>query len=65
MVGVGSKSVTSPAEAADAIRAAIKVDDSGKNGGVALRVMRDGHTGFVAVSPATSGTVDDGDNTQG
>ena len=50
VVGVGTKPVGSPAEAVAAIRGA------GRDGkGVALRVMRDGRSRFVAVPPAAEG----------
>ena len=46
VLGVGSKAVSSPNEAVTAIRAA------GRNGQtVALRILRDGQSGFVAVKP--------------
>jgi len=44
IVGVGNKKVSDPEEAVGAIRSAVKGDKA-----VALRVMRDGHTAFVAV----------------
>ncbi len=44
LVGVGSKAVNNPAEAADTIRAARR---DGK--AVALRVLRDGQPRFVAI----------------
>jgi serine protease Do len=45
VVGVGSKPVTSPDEAVKAIRGATK----GKHATLALRILRDGHTTYVAV----------------
>ncbi len=50
VVGVGNKTVTSPSQAVEAIRGATR---DGK--GVALRVVRDGHARFVAVSPTSEG----------
>ncbi len=50
IVGVGSRGVANPAEAVSAIR---KAAQDGK--AVALRVMRDGHTGFVAVDMTKGG----------
>jgi len=47
IVGVGNKAVTSPEDAVGAIRQSA---EAGRT--VALRVMRDGHTAFVAVDPA-------------
>jgi serine protease Do len=44
IVGVGNKKVSDPEQAVGAIRAAAKDDKA-----LALRVMRDGHTAFVAV----------------
>ncbi len=49
VLGVGAKSVSSPDEAASAIRAAAH---GGR--GLALRVLRNGHAAFVAVKPANS-----------
>ncbi len=53
VMGVGTKAVTSPEEAVGAIRQSTQAGHT-----VALRVMRDGHTAFVAVNPAadSSGT---------
>ena len=59
IVGIGNHAVATPEEAANAIRSAVK---DGKS--VALRVMRDGRTAFVAVDPshrATEGGSDDND----
>ena len=50
VVGVGTKTVSSAQEAATAIRSATQ---DGK--AVALRVLRNGQTAFVAVTPATNG----------
>ena len=50
VVGVGNKTIGSPGEAVNAIRGATR---DGK--GVALRVVRDGHARFVAVSPTSEG----------
>lgn len=50
LVGVGAKPVTTPSDAASAIRTATQ---DGK--GVALRIMRDGQARFVAVSPSAEG----------
>ncbi len=47
ILGVGSQLVGSPHDAANAVHAALKHDQS-----VALRILRDGHDAFVAVSPA-------------
>ncbi len=53
IVGVGSETVASPADAATAIRSAVHKDHV-----VALRIMRDGQTAFVAIdmskAPASS-----------
>ena len=49
ILGVGQASVSSPDQAAHAIKDAIK---GGKS--VALRVLREGHTTFVAVDPSKS-----------
>ncbi len=49
VVGIGSKSVANPQEAADAIASA-----TSNGGAAALRVMRNGNTMFVAVAPDTS-----------
>jgi serine protease Do len=46
---VGSQTVGSPREAVNAVHAALKTDQS-----VALRILRDGHGVFVAVSPSGS-----------
>ena len=46
---VGNQAVASPREAVDAVHAALKTDQT-----VALRIMRDGHGVFVAVSPSGS-----------
>jgi serine protease Do len=51
VVGVGTKPVTSPQEAVSAIREARENADT-----VALRVLRDGHTAFVAVQSPKAGT---------
>jgi serine protease Do len=48
VVGVGAKAVASAAEAAQAIGSALG-QGAQPNGGLALRIMRDGHTAFVAV----------------
>ncbi|MFL5333336.1 MAG: PDZ domain-containing protein, partial [Geminicoccaceae bacterium] len=50
IVGVGTKPVASPDDAVRAIRSASR----GDNGALALRIVRDGKPGFVAVSPAGS-----------
>jgi len=50
IVGVGTESVNSPAQAARAIR-----QETGKHHAVALRVFRDGRTMFVAVGTGKSG----------
>ena len=47
IVGVGSRSVGSPDEAAKAIRSAAKKDQA-----VALRIMREGRSAFVAIDMA-------------
>lgn len=47
IVGVGGKPVASPQEAVQAIRSASGKDDTA----IALRIVRDGHAAFVAVSP--------------
>ncbi len=44
IIGVGSKTVASPGEAVSAIHAAVRHDHA-----VALRILRDGQTAFVAV----------------
>ncbi|MBN8890159.1 MAG: Do family serine endopeptidase [Rhodospirillales bacterium] len=51
ILGVGNHAVGSPAEAVKAIHGATQ---SGK--AVALRVMRDGHTAYVAIDPAKHGS---------
>ena len=51
IVGVGSKAVTSPEEAVKAIHAASKA----KDGALALRIIRDGQTAFVAVTLTQNG----------
>ena len=50
ILGVGSRAVTTPAEAASRIRQAMKSGDN-----VALRVMRDGRAGYVAVETPHAG----------
>ncbi len=50
ILGVGSHLVATPRDAANAVHAALKNDQT-----VALRIMRDGHGTFVAVSPTASG----------
>ncbi len=50
ILGVGSRAVTTPAEAAGRIRQAVK---AGEN--VALRVLRDGRAGYVAVETPSAG----------
>jgi len=50
ILGVGSRAVTTPAEAASRIRQAVKSGDN-----VALRVMRDGRAGYVAVETPQAG----------
>jgi serine protease Do len=50
ILGVGSRAVTTPAEAASRIRQAVKAGDN-----VALRVMRDGRAGYVAVETPSAG----------
>jgi serine protease Do len=45
IVGVGAQAVNSPGQVADAIRKAARQDHA-----VALRVVRDGQTAFVALS---------------
>jgi serine protease Do len=50
ILGVGGKTVATPEEAVTAIREA-----AGRKGTMALRVMRDGRTGFVAVDMAEAG----------
>ena len=55
LVGVGNKAVASPEEASAAIRAATS---SGK--AVALRIMRDGNTAYVAVAPESGAASDQG-----
>jgi len=54
IVGVGDKKVSDPEQAAGAIRAAAKDDKA-----VALRVMRDGHTAFVAVDLSQASAAND------
>jgi serine protease Do len=55
IVGVGEHAVNSPEEAAKAIRASTK-----ENHAVALRVLRDGHTAFVAIDTSKGNTTDNG-----
>ena len=50
ILGVGSRTVATPAEAASRIRQAVKSGDN-----VALRVMRDGRAGYVAVETPNAG----------
>ena len=47
ILGIGSQLVSSPRDAVTAVHAALKHDQS-----VALRILRDGHDAFVAVSPS-------------
>ena len=58
VVGVGNRSVGSAEEAAGAIRDALHdgSDAKGADQALALRVMRDGHTAFVAVDTSAVGT---------
>ena len=49
IVGVGDKSITSPAEATREIRDSLKASQA-----VALRIVRDGQASFVVVSPSES-----------
>jgi serine protease Do len=49
IVGVGDKSITSPAEATRAIRESLKTSQA-----VALRIVRDGQATFVVLSPSDS-----------
>ncbi len=51
IVGVGSKAVGSPDEAVKAIRGAM----GGKDKAVALRVLRNGQSAFIAVNPSGAG----------
>ena len=55
VIGVGDKAVSSPSEAVSAIHAATS---GGK--ATALRIMRDGNTVFVAVTPANNNSSDNG-----
>ncbi len=55
ILGVGSQLVSSPREAVTAVHAALKHDQS-----VALRILRDGHDAFVAVSPSNPDATGDG-----
>ena len=55
LIGVGNKPVSSPDEAVAAIRAGTS---EGK--AVALRIMRDGNTAYVAVAPERSGPAEQG-----
>jgi S1-C subfamily serine protease len=50
IVGVGNQKVTSPAEAARLVHEALS-----KNHAVALRIMHDGQTVFVAIEPGKDG----------
>ena len=50
ILGVGSRAVSSPAEAVSHIRQAVKAGDN-----VALRVLRDGRAGYVAVEAPNAG----------
>ncbi len=54
IIGVGSKTITSPGEAANAIHAAVRNDHA-----VALRILRDGQTTFVAVDMGKGQTSSD------
>ncbi len=51
IVGVGNQAVSSPREAVNAVHASLKNDQS-----VALRILRDGQSVFVAVSPDGAGS---------
>ena len=53
ILGVGQHAVASPEQVAHAIRDALKRGHS-----VALRVLRDGHTSYVAVDPGKSAESD-------
>jgi serine protease Do len=57
IVGVGAKSVSTADEAAGAIRAATRASGNNADGeqAVALRVMRAGRTGYVAVDTSALG----------
>jgi len=57
IVGVGDKAVDGPESAVKAIRAATK-DQAGKNGALALRIIRDGQAAFVAVTLNDAGNGD-------
>jgi serine protease Do len=57
IIGVGDKSVTTPAEATREIRDSLK-----NNQAVALRIIRDGQPAFVAVSPSQSDQSSSNDN---
>ncbi len=54
IIGVGSEAIASPGEAAKAIHAAVRKDHA-----VALRILRDGQTAFVAVD-MSKGASDEG-----
>jgi serine protease Do len=56
IVGVGTKPVASPDEAVRAIRSASREGDKA----LALRILRDGRSAFVAVSPAAQVSEDQG-----
>jgi serine protease Do len=59
IVGVGDKSVSSPAEATKEIRDSLKSSQA-----VALRIVRDGQATFVVVSPSESDQSAGGDEDQ-
>jgi serine protease Do len=56
LLGIGGKKIGNPREAAESIGAATKSRQP-----VALQVMRDGHTQFVAVNPKAADTGDGND----
>jgi serine protease Do len=64
VVGVGSKTVASAEEAATAIGTVLGADGSSGKSGLALRILREGHSAFVAVDLTRQDTVPSGtDNT--
>ena len=60
LIGVGSHAVASAEDAARAIREQLATGDKNRTLALALRVVRDGHTAFVAVDTSKVGTATGG-----
>jgi serine protease Do len=60
LIGVGTRSISSPDEAVQAIRNATK-SGSGDSSSLALRILRNGQTAFVALDLGSGATPDGGD----